>query len=65
MDFELFYEEIEGFGLVCFRDLTFEISKSCNKETNHKPHDSVSHQFKSFLSFALAFKKSKTELESF
>jgi hypothetical protein len=53
MDFELFYEEIEGFGLVYafekidnFWNLSNPVTEKL--QINKKPHDSVRHQFKVF-----------------
>jgi hypothetical protein len=54
MDFELFYEEIEGLDLYMLRRFDNFGNFSNQQETRQ---DSVSHQFKSFFSFTMAFKK--------
>jgi hypothetical protein len=46
MDFELFYEEIEGFGLV-YAEKIWQLWKISNQQETRQ--DSVSHQFKSFF----------------
>jgi hypothetical protein len=48
MDFELFYEEIEGFGLV-YAEKIWQLWNFSNQQETRQ--DSVSHQFKSFSKF--------------
>jgi hypothetical protein len=59
MDFELFYEEIEGFGLVYAFEKIWQLWKLFKSTRNQQ--DSVSHQFKSFVN-ALAFKREQNRI---